>query len=157
MSSEKFKKKLSQIQKVCEIATDSFIKNRPNNLDENSFKMIIKFYQDSSNELNNIEKKYQNLQSLKYLENDIFIYFNESSGKTVNYFWERIKEENLPFKRENKLVKILKRGKIKNDIEYDLVIDTIVPYQQEGVIVSEEVSQLNKMIGDFENRFTKKN
>lgn len=155
MSSEKFKKKLSQIQKVCEIATDSLIKNRPNILDENSYKMIIKFYQDSSNEWNNVEKKYQNLQSLKYLENDIFIYFNESSGKTVDYFWERIKEENLPFKRENKLTKILKRGKIKNDIEYDFVIDTIVPYEQEGVIGTEEVVKLNKMLGDFENRQAK--
>jgi hypothetical protein len=58
----------------------------------------------------------------------------------------------LPYKRENRMAKILKRKKIINDIEYDFVTDVIVPYQQEGMITEEEVISLNTYLGDYENR-----
>jgi len=78
--------------------------------------------------------------------------FQEGSGNHVEAFWKEIKNAGLPFKRENKLVKILKRGKIKNALEYDFIIDVLVPYQQEGLLTQEEVVLLNQMIGEFENK-----
>lgn len=67
-------------------------------------------------------------------------------------FWGKIKEAKLPYKRENRLAKILKRKKIKDDMEYDFIIDVLVPYQQEGLINEDEVFLLNNLIGDFENK-----
>lgn len=48
--------------------------------------------------------------------------------------------------------KILKRKKINNQQEYDYVIDTIVPFQQEGIISEEDVKNLNKYIEIFETK-----
>ncbi|WP_218918533.1 hypothetical protein [Flectobacillus major] len=92
------------------------------------------------------------MASLKYSIDEVFTYFQEGNGQTVEKFWEKIKEAGLPYKRENKLVKILKRKRIKDDIEYDFVIDVIVPYQEEGLISADEVALLNQWIGDFEEK-----
>ena len=112
----------------------------------------LKFYNDRKERLLNAEKKFQTLQSLKYDIEDIFTYFQEAAGPDVDEFWRRIKEANLPYERENKLEKIMKRGRIRNDIEYDYVIDTIVPFQQEGILSDEDVKKLNEMIEKFENK-----
>lgn len=100
----------------------------------------------------NPEPKFRNLKSLKYDIEAVFTYFQEASGECVEQFWKEIKAQNLPYKRENKLAKILKRKKINNIYEFDFVTDVIVPYQQEGLINEEEVVLLNKWLGDFENR-----
>lgn len=101
----------------------------------------------------NAAKEFQTMQSLNYLIEDFFIYFQEGVGRPdVDEFWRRIKEANLPYVRENKLEKIMKRGRIRNDIEYDYVIDTIVPFQQDGILSEEDVKKLNEMIEKFENK-----
>ena len=101
----------------------------------------------------NAAKEFQTMQSLNYLIEDFFIYFQEGvAGPDVDEFWRRIKEANLPYERENKLEKIMKRGRIRNDIEYDYVIDAIVPFQQEGILSEEDVKKLNEMIEKFENK-----
>lgn len=100
----------------------------------------------------NEEKKYETLQSLKYSIEDVFTYFQEAAGPDVDEFWRLIKEANLPYERENKLEKIMTRGRIRNDIEYDYVIDTIVPFQQEGILSNEDVKKLNEMIEKFERK-----
>ena len=61
-------------------------------------------------------------------------------------------KENLGYVREDKLRKILDRGKIKGRIEYELVIDSIVVAEQEERITKQEATQLSEMIGEFETR-----
>ncbi|MBO4806873.1 MAG: hypothetical protein J5554_12630 [Paludibacteraceae bacterium] len=112
----------------------------------------IKWLNEVKNRRLNEEKKYETLQSLKYSIEDVFTYFQEGAGPDVEEFWRRIKEANLPYERENKLEKIMERGRIRNDIEYDYVIDTIVPFQQEGILSDEDVKKLNEMIEKFENK-----
>lgn len=109
-------------------------------------------YSGWKDELINPQPQYANMASLKYSIDEVFTYFQEGNGQTVEKFWEKIKEAGLPYKRENKLVKILKRKRIKDDIEYDFVIDVIVPYQEEGLISADEVALLNQWIGDFEKK-----
>ncbi|MCQ2218324.1 MAG: hypothetical protein MJZ33_07585 [Paludibacteraceae bacterium] len=98
------------------------------------------------------EKEFQTMQCLNSLVEAFFTYFQECVGPDVEEFWRRIKEANLPYERENKLEKIMKRGRIRNDIEYDYVVDTIVPFQQEGIISEDDVKKLNDMIEKFENK-----
>lgn len=103
-------------------------------------------------ELINAAPQYQNLASLKYSIEEVFTYFQEGSGPVVNFFWQQIKAANLPYTRKNKLEKILKRGKINNQIEYDYVVDTVVPLEQEGMITADEAALLKQYIGNFESR-----
>ena len=90
------------------------------------------------------------MESLGYTEEAVFTFFQEGHGKCVDEFWKMIKAAELPFRRENKLKKIMKRGSIKNRIEYDFVIDVLLPYQEDGLIGAEEVKLLNQWIGEFE-------
>jgi hypothetical protein len=95
---------------------------------------------------------FANLRSLSYTENDIFTHWNESGGPDVERFWQLIKERGLPFERRDKIREILNRGRIRNDIEYDVVTDSIVILQQIGKISGEEAKKLSDMLGAFEKR-----
>jgi hypothetical protein len=138
-----------------DIAIKSFQTIPPNGFEEKDVRHIINVYEEWKNNALNPAPQFKKIQSLKYLINNAFTVFQESSGKTVDLFWQQIKENNLPYKRENKLIKILKRKRIKDEQEYDFVTDVVTPYQQEGLISEEEASLLHKFIGDFEQRKTK--
>lgn len=153
--SKKFTEEKLNLSKAAKIAIESLKKFPPNELDNDNFNYILKCSIERLFSINNPEPKYRNLRSLKYLEEDVFIWFQEGSGENVEEFWRRIKEEGLPYKRKNKMQKILKRKKIINAIEYDFVTDVIVPYQQEGMITEEEVILLNTYLGDFEKKAKK--
>lgn len=98
------------------------------------------------------EPRYKSLASLKYSIEDVFTYFQESSGETVEYFWEKIIASNLDYQRVNKLEKILKRGKIKGRLEYEYVKDIILVAQQTGMISQEESKQLSEMLEKYESK-----
>ena len=119
---------------------------------KNEINHFIDVYKEWKEMALNPKPQYCNMQSLKYVYQDIFTEFQEGSGTFIEEFWKEIKAQNLPYKRENKLPKILKRKKINNIHEFDFVTDIIVPYKQEGLINDEEVVLLNKCLGDFEIR-----
>lgn len=98
----------------------------------------------------NAEPQFKSIRSLKYLEEALFTYYNEGADEDVNYFWSLIKENNLPYERENKLEKILAKNKISNIHEYDFVTDGLVVYQQEGIITAEQAATLSLLIGEYE-------
>ena len=87
---------------------------------------------------------------LKDYEEYLTTTFHEASGEAIEEFWQKVKEQNLPLQRVNKMAKILKRGRIKDEYEYDFVTDVIVPYIQEGMITAEEEIKLKEMLGKFE-------
>lgn len=148
----KFQEKKENLVKAIEIAIDVFQEFPPLDLEKNHIDHFIKVYLGYKNSVINPEPRYDNSKSLAYTHDDIFTFFQEATGETVDKFWEKITENNLPYKRENKLKKILKRKKIKNDIEYNFIIDVFVPYIQTGVINEEEIELINDMIAKFENR-----
>ena len=152
MKENKYLQSSINLVKAIDIAIESFKKFPPKNWDTNTLNHVINVYKEWKEGRINAELKFKNLSSLKYDIENVFTNFQEGSGDEVNYFWDKIKEHNLPYKRENKLVKILKRKKIKDDIEFDFVTDVMVPYQQEDLINEEELILLNTYIGDFENR-----
>lgn len=63
--------------------------------------------------------------------------------------------QGLPYKRQNRMVKILKKQKIGNQVEYDFVTDTMVGYLQDGLLTEAEVSLLNTYLNAFENKADK--
>lgn len=112
----------------------------------------IESYKEFSELALNPEPKYANLKSLACLKDAAFNYFQEAIGVDVEYFWKRILQEKLEFKRENRLNKILERGKIKGRIEYDYAVDILVIAEQESRITSEEAQRLSNMIAEYEKK-----
>jgi hypothetical protein len=152
MENTKYKQSVENLSTAIDIALDVIQKYPPNKFKESDIKQFISVYYECKNKIENPAPRFANLRSLKYSIDEVFIYFQEGNGKAVNLFWERIRESQLPYRRENKLAKILKRKKIKNDIEYDFVVDVIVPYQQEGLIDESDIILLNGLISDFEKK-----
>lgn len=140
------------LAKAVDIAIEAVQKFPPKELTQANLNQFISAYEDFKKTALTAEGKFRNMQSLKSIRASALIYFQESAGEAVNYFWQQITDQNLDIKRENKLDKILKRGKIKNRIEYDFIIDVIVPYQQGGLISETDVIKLNEMISAFEKK-----
>ena len=113
-------------------------------------------YTEFKTSILNPAPQYRNIRSLSYVVTDVFTLFHESTGEAVEYFWKNVSVEKLGYLRENKLLKILERGKIRGRIEYDYVIDLIVAAEQEGRITKDEAVKLSDMIGAFEDRKSRK-
>jgi len=141
-----------KVARAIDIAIESFSKTPPTEFKEADVNQFVKVYKDYKDKTLNPLPQFKNYTSLKYIINDILTFFQESKGETVEVFWEKLIEENLGFKREDKLRKLLDRGKIKGQIEYDLAIDSIVAAEEEGRITKEEASLLGELIGEFEFR-----
>jgi hypothetical protein len=147
-----YEEEANNLIQAIDIAIDAFKNYPPNKFQPENIEKVVNIYLEQRNNVLNPQPEFRKVSSLKYTISDVFIYFQESGGKTVDYFWKEIKKAGLPYKRENKIAKILKRRTIKNVIEYEFIIDILVPYQQEGLINSNEALLLNKMIADFEKK-----
>lgn len=142
----------NKLAQAIDIAIESFKMYPPDGFDE---KQLTHVYEKYKTAVLSPKKRFRNKSGLNQSTYEVFTYFQEGHGNTVNVFWDKINESKLDFRRENRLAKILKRKKIKDHLEFDFVIDTLVPYQQEGLISSDEVELLSKLIADFETRKSK--
>lgn len=139
-----------RLAKAIDIAIDAFEKFPPEGFTRDNTEHITKVYTDWKFSVLNPEPQFKKIASLNHYVQEAFTFFQESTGATVDYFWQQIKENNLGYIRQDKLRKILDRGKIKGRIEYDYVTDLIVAAQQEGRTTKEETHQLGQMLEDFE-------
>ncbi len=139
-----------RLSKAIDIAIEAFKKHPPKDFTNDNLEHVIKIYSDWKFSVLNPEPKFKKLASLNYHVHDVFNFFQESTGKAVDFFWQQINENNLGYIREDKLRKILDRGKIKGRIEYEYVIDLITAAQQEGRMTNEETKRLGQMLADFE-------
>lgn len=147
-----YKEQAESLSKAIDIAISSFQNYPPKGFDKSHIDHIINTYLDARNRALNPEPQFEKISSLKYIVEEVFTYFQEATGETVNVFWKQIKNSALPYQRKNKLEKILKRNKIKNKIEYDFITDVIVPYEQEGLISKEDIKALNFLLQEFEKK-----
>lgn len=145
----------NKLAQAIDIAIESFKMYPPDGFDEKQLTHVVNVYEKYKTAVLSPEKRFRNKSGLNQSTYEVFTYFQEGHGNTVNVFWDKINESKLEFRRENRLAKILKSKKIKDHIEFDFVIDTLVPYQQEGLISSDEVELLNKLIADFETKKSK--
>jgi hypothetical protein len=155
MSKFNYTEQAATLAEVIDIAINSVRKFPPSGFNETHVNHFVNTYLEFKKSVVHPEPKYANIQSLAYTRNDVFTYFQEGSGDTVNYFWKQLNERQLPFRRENKLTKILERKKIKNRIEYDFVKDVCVAYVQKEIITLTEANQLEQMMTAFENNSRK--
>lgn len=145
-----------KLAKAVDNAIDSYSKYPPKGFTQENLDFVVNLHYEWKNSFLNPEPKFRKIASLNYDIQAVFTYFQEGAGEAVAYFWEQLTKENLGYVREDKLRKILDRGKIKGRIEYELAIDSIVAAEQVGKITKLEAIQLSEMIGGFETRRERK-
>jgi len=147
MTKRSYEEEAIRLSKVIDIAIESFEKFELENKD-----WFTKVYLEYKESILSPEPQFRNMTSLKYSISDIFTMFQECTGEEIEYFWKQIEKQNLGYIREDKLAKIMKRGKINSRIEFEYATDVIVVAEQEKRITKDEVKKLAKMIGKFELR-----
>lgn len=152
MASKAYEEQAENLVKAINIANEILRKTPPKGFNTYHVELFLETYNRVKKQIIEAEPKFQTLASLKHDITTVFTYFNEGTGETVDEFWRKIKENDLPYVRENKLEKILSRKKIRNQQEYDYIIDTMVPFEQEGIISKVDFEILNQLIGEYENK-----
>ena len=147
-----YQEEAEKLAKAIDIAIEAFQSHMPKNWEKQHIDHTVSVYKGYKNEVLNPEPQLKSMASLMILESDVFTYFQESSGETVNFFWKRIEETNLNYQRTNKLDKILKRGSIRGTVEYDYVKDIIATAEQEGLTTPDQTIQLSQMLDEFERK-----
>jgi hypothetical protein len=104
----------------------------------------------------NPRKGFKRMDSLKYLESDYFVHWNEIENPEGHKFWTELYKKGLYRERRNIIEKVLKRNKIKTIAEFEFINDTIVVAEQTGHITESQSKQLNQLMGDFEFKQNKK-
>ena len=141
-----------KLVKAVNTAIESFQKFPPSDLTNENVNQVISVYSEWRHSILNPEPAFKKIASLNHYVQQVFTYFNEGNGETVEYFWKQLKVEQLGYPREDQLRKAINRGKIKHRMEYDLVVDNLVIAEQEQRISQHEAEQLNEMLGAFRLR-----
>jgi hypothetical protein len=147
-----YQKEVEKLCKAIDISIDSYKTYPPKDWTSEIINMVTSNLEKDKLSRIEAEPKFRTFASLKYDIEAVFTYFQEATGKTVEYFWKKIGEAELDYKRENKLEKILNRGKIRGQIEYEYVTDMIVVSEQVGLTSKEETLKLSDMLGEYESR-----
>jgi hypothetical protein len=152
MAKRTYEEEANKLSKAIDFAIEAFEKECPVDFEPHHQEHFINTYKGWKKSVLNPEPQFKKLASLKYNIDDVFTYFQEGAGPTVEYFWKKVDEAGLDYKRENRMRKILDRGKIKGRTEFNYVIDMFVVAQQNGMITREEAERLNKMLKEFEEK-----
>jgi hypothetical protein len=92
------------------------------------------------------------IASLRFIEKDLFSYFNDASHERVDHFWKLMGETTLNYHRKSMLDTIFRKKKITNRVEYEYAQDNIGHAQQSGRITKEQAVALGAWIWAYENR-----
>lgn len=147
-----YKNEVEKLLLAIDISIDSYKTYPPKDWTPEIIKMVAHNLEKDKTRIIEAEQKFRTLASLKYNIEAIFTYFQEGTGETVEYFWRKLKESKLDYNRENKLEKILNRGKIRGRIEYEYVTDMIVVAEQVGLTNKTESKKLSMMLGEYESK-----
>ena len=151
MKKTTYTKQAENLAKAIDIAIDALQNHSFRTFTPDQVKTIMDSYISDKELALNPEPGFANVKSLRFLVDSLLTYFQESSGEDVEYFWQEIERQGLPYKRINRLDTILERGKIRNEMEYDYVTDGLVIFQQRGLIDQSQQQKLSEMIAEFES------
>ena len=149
-----YQERAERLAKTIDIAEKVIVDSK--SFDEKTRTHFLKWGQEIKHMALNPEPQFKKVASLKYLENDFLIYWNEADGEDIEKFWIELYKNGIDFERKDTIQAVLKRKRIKDIPEYDSVIDNIVVAEQIGRIDKSQVKELNQLIGEFEQRQTKK-
>jgi hypothetical protein len=149
-----YQERAVRLAKTIDIAEKVIIDSK--SLDKKTRTHFLKWGREIKHIVLNPEPQFKKVASLKYLEDDFLIYWNEADGEDIEKFWTELYKNGIDFERKDTLRAVLKRKRIKDIHEYDNVIDNIVVAEQIGRIDKNQVKELNQLIEEFEQRQTEK-
>lgn len=149
-----YKERAERLVEAIDIAEKVIVNSK--SFDEKTRIHLLKWGQEIKYMALNPEPQFKKVASLKYLENDFFIYWNEADGEDIEKFWIELYKNGIDFERKDTLQAVLIRKRINDIHEYNSVIDNIVVAEQIGRIDKNQVKELNQLIGEFEQRQTQK-
>ncbi|NQX92926.1 MAG: hypothetical protein HRT74_12535 [Flavobacteriales bacterium] len=150
--STKYLKSAEQLAKAIDIAEGILTKSK--SVDSTTRDYFIKWGSEMKHMALKPAPPFNKVASLKYIENDFLIYWNEGSGPDVELFWKEIYTKGLDFERKDTIRVVLKRQKIKDIHEYNNIVDNIVVAEQTGRVNKAQAVKLGELIGEFEDRNT---
>ena len=151
-----YEEESANLAKAIDIGLKVIKSDPPKDFEPTHVHMFLKSYAEYKHNALYPDPKFRTLASLKYISDSFFNFYQEGSGRTVDLFWREVKKQELPYKRENRLGRIIKNKAIKSIIEYDYVKNTIVPFEDEGMIGTKDVALLKKMMAQFEKKRAEK-
>jgi len=155
MENSTYTERAVKLLAIIDIGISAIERFPPPGFDDNQVKIFTDSYRLYRSKIENPEKTFMTIKSLKISEDRVLIYFMEAHGEAVDYFWNEVKAQNVGFNRINKLRKVLKKKRLKSEIDYNFIIDVIGPYQEEGLINGDEIQKLNNLLVEFEKRANK--
>lgn len=87
---------------------------------------------------------------LRQLADEVLTPWNESSDEDSDAFFRLAAERGIELERKDYLGTVLARGRIANIEEYEVVVDSIVIWQQDGRIDAAQAQRLSEMVGAYE-------
>jgi hypothetical protein len=150
-----YEKKANQLAKAIDLALQVISESStiPANLKE----QLLSFSSNTRSMALNPEPQFRKVASLKYLENDFLIYWNETAGTDSDKFWKMISSAGLEYKRKDTIQDVLRSNKIKNIQNTIALLTTLSFAEQTGSITNKQVIQLNKLLAEFEARIQSSN
>lgn len=97
-----------------------------------------------------VDPQIKALASIKSLENDFLTYWNEAKGEHIEIFWQMIYQNGLDVERKDVIRKVLKRGRIQSNREFNDIKDLLVAAEQIGRINREQALKLGELLEEFE-------
>jgi hypothetical protein len=132
---------------IFDVIIDAMEKYPPDGWTPQNLAHMINFNRGMKEDILNPDPQFRTAASLKITKKNILNMFQEDSGKHVVYFWEEIERMGLSGEvvRVNPMDKILKKGKITNAGELELVRT----YIEEGKVEEKQVIILNEFIEQY--------
>lgn len=137
-----------KLAKAIDIAIDSYKQCPPNCFTEEELDYFITGLNGWKESCLDPDSSSKTLGALKIYKNMVFEFFQKNKGKTVEYFWNNLEKNGIDYNRSKKpLIKqILENKSIKDNIEYEFLVDTISTAEEEYELTYEEISELEHIL-----------
>ena len=86
MASRKFTEAAQNLSKAADVAIESIKKYPPKYWEDGELNHVVNWYNERLFFINNPEPKFQNMRSLKYLQEDVLLYFKSVVAKMSKSF-----------------------------------------------------------------------
>lgn len=87
---------------------------------------------------------------LRSVVSDRLVFWNEHEEAGTREFWKRVKDKGLPFKRRDIVREVIKRGRIRDMSEFELVVDEIGTSVRDSRLSLRELKALTKLVEELE-------
>jgi hypothetical protein len=89
------------------------------------------------------------VRSLAFIEQAVVQPWNETSNEDAEKFWQASASAGLDYVRRDVLRDVLSQKRIRDQPEYEVVVDTVDANEDSGKITAAEAAALRRMINAF--------